>query len=285
MISVPGRQEFESALAARIERLDAAIEPWLPENPSGGLATIRSHLEAGQPPLRGVLLLLVAEAAAPETDVETYVPAALSMEFAHAHEVVHRQLIADEHTLPGSQSRSGAILAGDFLLARAFELLSSVEDAPERTCDCLQLFSKTCRADHETLAIAHAMDSEGSGDPADEPRGLFPAASEIGTRLATDEPRLIEAAASFGRDLGAGYRHCVNDPALPTPCQIGADGDGEETFQRPTTANDGDSDQVPEPLRRARDHLLAFPDTPARSLLEDLTTISGLERIERLSDR
>ena len=102
--------------------------------------------------LRPILVLLAAEACG--SDVEAALPAACAIEMVHAYSLVHDDLPAmDEDDLRRGRptchkqyDEATAILTGDALLTRAFELL--VEEIPDTAtaAACVRILSKAAGA-------------------------------------------------------------------------------------------------------------------------------------------
>ena len=95
-------------------------------------------------------LLLGAEVVQPNIAIETILPAAVSVELIHNFTLIHddimdadatRRSIETVHTKWGM---SEAVLAGDALYAKAFEVLSYTKTQPENVTKCLRLLSKAC---------------------------------------------------------------------------------------------------------------------------------------------
>ncbi|HTU00663.1 MAG TPA: polyprenyl synthetase family protein, partial [Candidatus Sulfotelmatobacter sp.] len=127
----PGR--LADVMAARRAQVDAALERWLPaqgERPPRVHEAMRYSVFAGGKRLRPILALFGAEAAGGKTDDALAVGCALEM--IHTYSLIHDDLPAMDdddfrrgrptcHKVYGDAM---AILAGDGLLTRAFELLA-----------------------------------------------------------------------------------------------------------------------------------------------------------------
>ena len=126
---------------AHVERLRALVNEALPEvaaeaEPAALYAPVRYVLAGEGKRLRPVLLLLVAEAYGAAS--EDALPAALAVEAFHNFTLVHDDIMDHADTRRGRPTthvrwdESTAILAGDLLLGRAYELLSRTEGVPLR---------------------------------------------------------------------------------------------------------------------------------------------------------
>jgi len=218
-----GTRDLESLLrrdAAEIDqRLNSHFDG-LRDIPETLLQAMRYSVEAGGKRLRPVLVLWSCEAAG--GDRAAAWPAALAIECAHTFSLIHDDLPAiDNDDLrrgrPTSHVRFGestAILAGDGLLAHAFEIVSSVEIDP-------------VRAAAWTRELAAAIGPAGviGGEVSDLAGEKLPPSAELVRSIhLTKTARLIESAcrlgaiaagasaecaallASYGRDLGQAFQ-------------------------------------------------------------------------------
>ena len=128
------RQEVDAALA-EYTRFDADCPPHLAE-------AIRHSLLAPGKRLRPILVLMAAEACG--YDRSGAMPAACAVEMVHTYSLIHDDLPAmdDDDTRRGLPSchikygESTAILAGDALLAQAFEVLARDLQPPITAARC-----------------------------------------------------------------------------------------------------------------------------------------------------
>jgi geranylgeranyl diphosphate synthase type II len=125
------------------ERLDAALHPE-PGLPASLLEAMRYSLLAPGKRLRPLLAVLAAEACSADADPW---PAACAVEMIHAYSLIHDDLPAmDDDDLrrgrPTCHKQFGealAILAGDALQARAFQVLAEGYMAPAAAACCREL--------------------------------------------------------------------------------------------------------------------------------------------------
>jgi geranylgeranyl diphosphate synthase type I len=153
------------AVAARRELVNDAIDEELPmsEPPRLWEAT-RYLLEAGGKRLRPTVVLLAAEALAdvppssadyrsfPTLDETTIdvMAAAVSLEVIQSFTLIHDDIMDDDDLRRGvpavheAYDTSTAILAGDTLYAKAFELMTNTDAPPENALEATRLLATTC---------------------------------------------------------------------------------------------------------------------------------------------
>ncbi len=138
------RARIDAALAGDAQ-FDDGCPPHLAE-------AIRYSLLAPGKRLRPLLVLKAAEACG--GSIEEALPAACAAEMVHAYSLIHDDLPAMDdddlrrgrptcHTVFGE---AVAILAGDALLARAFEVLATDVHPPERAAECCAVLSRAAGA-------------------------------------------------------------------------------------------------------------------------------------------
>jgi geranylgeranyl pyrophosphate synthase len=167
-----------------LDRLRALVESELQrtliagETPSALADAIRYPVHAGGKRLRPVLCLASAEAAAeragtdPEAARTAALPAACALELIHTYSLVHDDLPAmDDDTLrrgrPTAHMVYGegtAVLVGDALLTRAFELLAREPARRDLAARRLQVIALIARAaGAEGMIGGQAIDLEAAG--------------------------------------------------------------------------------------------------------------------------
>jgi geranylgeranyl diphosphate synthase type II len=184
---------------------------------------IRYALLAPGKRLRPQLVLMAAEACG--GDIEAAAPAACAVEMVHAYSLVHDDLPAmdDDDLRRGRPTchkvfgEAVAILVGDALLARAFEVLATEVQPPDVAARCCAVLGRAAGA--SALVGGQAVDLQsahaggGDGDlPALESihrrktGALFVAALELGGIVAgaTDEQQA--ALVAYGRNLGLAFQ-------------------------------------------------------------------------------
>lgn len=213
--------DLEGVLEERAAAIDAALDREL----SGGAPTYmheacRHLVEAGGKRLRPVILLLAAQAVDPECGDRDLLPAAVAVEFVHTLSLIHDDIIDDDDLRRGvpavheTWDRSTAIVAGDLLYARAFELVTRVEVAASARLEAAQLLADACRELSEGQSLD--MTLYGRGEPPTEEEylriieektgSLFAAAAEMGVRLAGGDDEQARAADAYGRALGVAFQ-------------------------------------------------------------------------------
>jgi geranylgeranyl diphosphate synthase type I len=161
-----GLRGVETALGKRRETVNEALLDAVPvAKPERLHGAARYLLEAGGKRLRPSILLMSAEALAaldPETSVDyrrfpaldggsvDMLAAAASVELVQTFTLVHDDLIDDDDVRRGvpavhrQYDDSTAILAGDVLHAKSFELLLGTGAPPERSMRALARLARTC---------------------------------------------------------------------------------------------------------------------------------------------
>jgi geranylgeranyl diphosphate synthase type I len=104
--------------------------------------------DAGGKRLRPAVLMFATEAVGGDT--ESVIPAAVAVELVHNFTLIHDDIMDRDDIRRGMPAlhvkwgRAGAILAGDTLYSRAFEILSDMELDRVRLLKCVKLLSRTC---------------------------------------------------------------------------------------------------------------------------------------------
>lgn len=126
--------DLKTAMEAHRKRVDHALATCFDEVQPGILKdATRWYPDAGGKRLRPVMAMLACEAAG--GSAEDALPVALAVELVHNFSLVHDDIMDRDDTRRGRPTvhrkwdEPTAILAGDVLFARAFEVLSGIEDA------------------------------------------------------------------------------------------------------------------------------------------------------------
>ncbi|WP_101297042.1 polyprenyl synthetase family protein [Halegenticoccus soli] len=226
----------EDRLRSRLAAVDAALVARASEDASMPFhsTAYRRLTDDFRPRLRALILLLVAEAVRSGRAFETvesdgtqsFTPAGLAVEFAHAHAATHASLTAGSRGSAGGQYGEDArdvsetILIGDFFLSRAFELLLETDCPPDVRRAYLRRLAAASRQVCETRAADVSSSSEAvdSGKITDAVRSgrrlprhgsFLDVAAEIGALLGGGDDRTVEAAAAFGESFADGLRLLV----------------------------------------------------------------------------
>jgi len=159
-VSTQTEAEHVSALRARID--DALPDVVSQTQPDALAEPARYVLQGGGKRIRPILLLLVAEAYG--RSVASALPAAMAVEVFHNFTLVHDDIMdaSDERrgrpTVHVKWDVGTAILVGDFLMGRSYELLSRVDDSP--TADLYEVYHPMV----EQLCSGQALDAAFEAD-------------------------------------------------------------------------------------------------------------------------
>jgi len=162
------QESIEAYLGRRAAEVNQWLESLVPSEmtpPQNLHRAMRYSLLAGGKRLRPVLVLMAGEALGADTD--DLMPSACAMEMIHTYSLIHDDLPAMDNDdlrrgLPTCHKAFGeavAILAGDALLTRAFEVLAS--EAPAGDLD------RQIRVIKEVSAAAGTVDALIGGQTAD----------------------------------------------------------------------------------------------------------------------
>ncbi len=215
--------DFAAYLEASRLRVEAALDASLgPERPESLREAMRYSLLAGGKRLRPILCLAACELA--DGDAERALPTAVALEMIHTMSLIHDDLPAmDNDDLrrgrPTSHKMFGeanAILAGDALLTRAFEMvaLRSPGVPPERLLQVVAELSLASGA--PGLVGGQVVDLECEGKPVDldtleyihlHKTGALLRASVLSGALVAGAPEpLLEALRTYARGIGLAFQ-------------------------------------------------------------------------------
>jgi geranylgeranyl pyrophosphate synthase len=236
-----------TALQERLARLratvDAALEQWLVSTDAPPLLAeaIAYPVAAGGKRLRPILCLASAEAVGPHVRIseeEAYslaLPAACALELIHTYSLVHDDLPAmDNDTLRRGRATAHvvygdgiAVLVGDALLTRAFELLAFQPPDLEgrlaqRKLQAIALIARAAGMDGMVGGQAIDLAAAGRGKPGEgawtlDPRALrdmharktgalIRAASVSGAMMAGADAALLGTIDRYATDLGLAFQ-------------------------------------------------------------------------------
>ncbi|MGE0315117.1 MAG: polyprenyl synthetase family protein [Lautropia sp.] len=203
------------AITDDLARVDAVIR----ERLTSEVVLIRTISEyiigAGGKRLRPVLLVLFAKALGYGRDGDTHhwLLAAV-VEFIHTATLLHDDVV-DESTLRRNRStanaefgNAAAVLVGDFLYSRAFQMMVEADNL---------LILRILADATNTIAEGEVLQLMNCHDPDVDEEAylqvirfktacLFEAASRIGAVLGTRDAAVQEAAAAYGRHLGTAFQ-------------------------------------------------------------------------------
>src|SRR5688572_31305947 len=197
-------------VAGDLARVDALIHSRLDSD----VALVRQVAEylvsAGGKRLRPALLLLSSGALGYRGEKRFELAAVI--EFIHTATLLHDDVVdasdlrRGRHTANAAFGNAAAVLVGDFLYSRAFQMMVEVDDMR-----VMQVLAEATN----TIAAGEVMQLIGSHDPdVDEARylevirrktaKLFEAAARLGSVLARN-PSFEEALAEYGRRVGTAF--------------------------------------------------------------------------------
>jgi len=227
------------AVRQRRELVNAAIDEELPmADPQRLYEASRHLLEAGGKRLRPATVLLVAESLAdveplsadyrafpgPDGEVDV-MSAAVSVEVIHSFTLIHDDIMDDDDMRRGvpavhrEYDDATAILAGDTLYSKGFEILLGTEARPENALAGAQELAATCTNICEGQAMD--VDFEGRSDVIPEEylemielktAVLYAAASAIPALLLGADQETVEALRSYGVCVGQAFQ--IQDDVL-----------------------------------------------------------------------
>ena len=206
-----------------IDRLVQAVRPDMDRVEAMLLSSIASDvavlqdicahiLRSGGKRLRPLLLLATARFCGYRGD--RHIPLACVLEYIHTATLLHDDVIdhadvrrgaASAHVLWGNQA---TILAGDFLLARAFGLAVAARDV-----DILEVIARTsvCLTEAETFQVSKAGDLSTSEEDyffivRNKTASLIAAASRIGALLGGAPPEAVQSLERYGLHVGIAFQ-------------------------------------------------------------------------------
>jgi geranylgeranyl diphosphate synthase type II len=212
--------EYSRAIAPEIEAALDRYSQYDDDCPGVLREAIRHSLLAPGKRLRPLLVLMSAEACGcPRGQA---MPAACAVEMVHTYSLIHDDLPAmdDDQYRRGRPcchvrfGEANAILAGDALLAQAFEVLSGEVQPPSVAAACCLELARA--AGSSALVGGQVDDLQGTRDAGDLARlerihrrktgALFQVSLRLGGRLAQAAVAPIEALDAFGRKLGLAFQ-------------------------------------------------------------------------------
>ncbi|MBN2109477.1 MAG: polyprenyl synthetase family protein [Methanosarcinaceae archaeon] len=216
----------------RSVHVDKAIEEYLPVTRPIELYKAARYLpDAGGKRLRPAIVMLTAESVGSEPG--KVIPAAVAVELVHNFTLVHDDIMDKDDIRRGMPAvhvkwgEAGAILAGDTLYSRAFEILTRAEGKPENILRCIDILSKTCRDICEgqwlDVEFEDRMDvtEEEYIEMIEKKTGVLYAAScQIGAILGGASDEVADALYEFGRLIGIAFQIYDDVIDMITPEEI-----------------------------------------------------------------
>ena len=205
------------------EQIDAALRRYVEFGsscPARLREAIRYSLLAPGKRLRPQLVLLAAGACGTET--EQALPAAVAVEMVHAYSLVHDDLPAMDNddlrrgrpTCHKQFGEATAILVGDALLTRAFEILASEVRPPTAAARCCAELAQAAGATALVGGQADDLDAQFGNLSRDQLESihrrktgaLFRVSLRLGAIVAEASPEQLQALDQFGGHLGLAFQ-------------------------------------------------------------------------------
>jgi len=199
---------MDKELEMRAATISAAVEKLLPVVHPEELYKAGRHLvDSGGKRLRPSMLLLAGEALG--VDAAALAPAAVSIELIHNFTLIHDDIMDNADVRRGRAAVhklwgvSGAILAGDTLYSKAFQVLGSSPAEPKLVLDAMNVLSRTCTAICEGQYMEMIEKKTGV---------LYGASACMGAILAGARLKTTQRLEEFGRLTGMGFQ--IQDDVL-----------------------------------------------------------------------
>lgn len=223
--------------------VDEAIEKLLPiQKPEGLYEASRHIVKAGGKRLRPAVLLASAQAVG--GDIQTAIPAAVSVELMHTFTLVHDDIMDNDpvrrglpavHTVWGE---AGGILAGDTLYSKSIEIITTADSDPARLLKSANILSKTCVevCEGQWLDIdfekrERVFKEEYLEMIEKKTAILFGAAAQIGAIIGGADEKTDHALYEFGRLVGLGFQIYDDVLDLTMPEEILGKRQGSDIFE------------------------------------------------------
>ena len=210
-------EKQRSAIEAELDRLT----PLADERPQTLHRAMRHSLMAGGKRLRPILFCAAAEAVG---RTEGTLTPACSLEFIHTYSLIHDDLPALDNDdfrrgLPTCHKVFGeatAILAGDALLTRAFQVLAETEDAPASVRIAMIRELAAAAGTVDGMIGGQVEDLEAEGRPVEEARlhyihrsktgALIRASVRMGGMFAEASNEQLDSLSAYGSAIGAAFQ-------------------------------------------------------------------------------
>ncbi|WP_336364084.1 geranylfarnesyl diphosphate synthase [Halalkalicoccus salilacus] len=239
-MSPPTAQAVTDAVEERRELVNEAIVDALPiTHPERLYEASRYLLDAGGKRLRPAVLLLTAEALADVEPLSTdygafptleggtvdVMAAAVSIETIQSFTLIHDDIMDDDDLRRGvpavhrEYDLETAILAGDTLYSKAFEIMLESEAAPERSLEAVRTLARTCTRICEGQSLD--VDFESRTDVTREEylemvelktAVLYGAAASVPAILLQADQETVDALYRYGINVGTAFQ--IQDDVL-----------------------------------------------------------------------
>jgi heptaprenyl diphosphate synthase len=205
LLNLPGLDESLAQVESALRTAVVSPQPFLTE--------VAGHLvDAGGKRLRPALLVAAAAAVGVGTD-EDVVKGAVSVELVHMGSLYHDDVIDEAGSRRGAQSVNArwgnlvAILAGDYLLARASEIAAQL--GTEVVSVLAGAIGRLCQGEMTQLQYAFSTarpESSYLDAIACKTASLLSASTRIGGLVAGASPEQVEALTRFGHAFGVAFQ-------------------------------------------------------------------------------
>lgn len=223
---------IEEALKKRAGIVDEAIARYLPITPPDQMYKAMRHLlDAGGKRLRPSALILGAEAVGGKA--ENVLSAAVAVELIHNFTLIHDDIMDEANIRRGLDTvhkkwgMPSAIIAGDALYSKAFEILARAKSEPARIIESLDLMSRTCTAicegqwmDIDFQTRTDVKETEYIQMVEKKTGVLFAAAVKTGAILSCAGEKETQALWDYGTLAGVGFQIYDDVIDLITPEEI-----------------------------------------------------------------
>lgn len=214
---------LEEVLAPYVDDVNAALDASLePVEPVDLERACRHVPAAGGKRLRPVVALLAAEAVG--GDADDALPFAVAVELVHTFSLIHDDMMDDDDTRRGREAvhrawdDATAMLAGDTLFARAFEVLADAEAPVETLVELNRELARATRVICEGQARDLALERGGGDEDSyltmveGKTARIFEAAARGGALAGGAGADLADDLGAYGRHVGLAFQ--VRDDLL-----------------------------------------------------------------------
>jgi geranylgeranyl diphosphate synthase type I len=212
--------------------VDKGIQEMLPiTHPEELYKAARYLPDAGGKRLRPAAVILAAEAVG--SDLQTVLPAAVAVELVHNFTLMHDDIMDMDDMRRGMPAvhvkwgEPAAILAGDTLYSKAFEILTNMDNDPLRIVKCIEILAKTCTKicegqwlDVEFEDRSTVSEKEYLEMVEKKTAVLYGAACKIGALLGGAPLQVADQMYEFGRLIGIGFQIYDDVLDIVTPEEV-----------------------------------------------------------------
>ena len=216
----------------RSVHVDEGIREMLPiKHPEELYKAARYLPDAGGKRLRPAAVILAAEAVG--SDLQTVLPAAVAVELVHNFTLMHDDIMDRDDVRRGMPAahvkwgEPGAILAGDTLYSRAFEIITRMDNDPARIVKCIDILARTCTEICEGQWLDVEFEHKGVVSENEylqmvekKTAVLYGAACKIGALLGGSSLEVAEQMYEFGRMIGIAFQIYDDVLDIVTPEEV-----------------------------------------------------------------